>query len=61
MTDACAAGKDHLTQTELAGRAARPDCPHMTASEALTAGAWVRLKGSIDPRVKKLVSAIRGA
>ncbi len=39
-------------------RQVRPD---MTASQALAAGAWVRPKGSIDPRVKKLVSAIRGA
>ena len=61
LDEARAVGRDYIGQTELAMRAVREVRPDMTASEALTAGAWVRPKGSIDPRVKKLVSAIRGA
>ena len=37
LADARAAGKDHLTQTELAVRAALKVRPDMTASEALSA------------------------
>lgn len=37
LEDARAAGKDYLTQTELAVRAVRQARPDMTASEALTA------------------------
>ncbi len=61
LKGARATGRDYLTQTELAVRIVREVRPDMTAPEALTASAWVRPKGSIDPRVKKLVSAIRGA
>ena len=37
LADARAAGKDHLTQTELAVRAVLKARPDMTASEALSA------------------------
>ncbi len=37
LEDARAAGKDYLTQTELAVRAVRQVRPDMTAPEALTA------------------------
>ena len=37
LTDAKAAGKDHLSQTELAVQAVQRVRPDMTASDALTA------------------------
>ncbi len=37
LTDANAAGKDHLSQTELAVRAVQRTRPDMTAAEALAA------------------------
>ncbi len=37
LTDAKAAGKDHLSQTELAVRAVQQVRPDMTASDALAA------------------------
>ena len=42
LEDARAAGKDYLTQTELAVRAVRQVRPDMTAPEALTAVEVVR-------------------
>ncbi len=42
LTDAKAAGKDHLGQTELAVRAVQRARPDMTASDALTAVNLVR-------------------
>ena len=42
LKDARVAGKDHLTQTELAVRAALKARPDMTASEALSAVGLVR-------------------
>ena len=42
LDDARAAGKDYLTQTELAVRAVRQVRPDMTASAALTAVEVVR-------------------
>ncbi len=42
LADARAAGKDHLTQTELAVRAVLNARPDMTASEALSAVELVR-------------------
>ncbi len=42
LTDAKAAGKDHLSQTELAVRAVQRARPDMTASDALTAVNLVR-------------------
>ena len=42
LADARAAGRDHLTQTELAVRAVLKARPDMTASEALTAAELVR-------------------
>ncbi len=42
LADARAAGKDYLTQTELAVRAVRQVRPDMTAPEALTAVEVVR-------------------
>ena len=42
LEDARAAGKDYLTQTELAVRAVRQVRPGMTASSALTAVEVVR-------------------
>ena len=42
LADARAAGRDHLTQTEEAVRAALKVRPDMTASEALTAVELVR-------------------
>ena len=42
LADARAAGRDHLTQTELAVRAVLKARPDMTASEALTAVELVR-------------------
>jgi hypothetical protein len=42
LADARAAGRDHLTQTELAVRAVLKVRPDMTASEALTLVELVR-------------------
>ncbi len=42
LGDALAAGKDHLSQTELAVRAVQRTRPDMTASDALTAVNMVR-------------------
>ena len=42
LADARAAGRDHLTQTELAVRAVLKARPDMTASEALSAVELVR-------------------
>ncbi len=42
LEDARAAGRDHLTQTELVVRAVREARPDMTASEALAAVELVR-------------------
>ncbi len=42
LGDALAAGKDHLSQTELAVRAVLRARPDMTSSEALTAVNMVR-------------------
>ena len=42
LADAKDAGKDDLSQTELAVRAVRELCPDLTASEALTAVNLVR-------------------
>ncbi len=42
LADAHAAGRDHLTQTELAVRAVLQARPDMTASEALSAVVLVR-------------------
>ncbi len=42
LTDAKAAGKDHLSQTELAVRAVQRARPDMTASDALAAVNLVR-------------------
>ncbi len=42
LADARAAGRDHLSQTELAVRAAQRARPDMTASDALTAVNLVR-------------------
>ena len=42
LEEARAAGRDHLTQTELAVRAVRQARPDMTASEALAAVELVR-------------------
>ncbi len=42
LGDALAAGKDHLSQTELAVRAVQQGRPDMTASAALTAVHLVR-------------------
>ena len=44
LTDAKAAGKDHLSQTELTVRAVQRARPDMTASDALTAVNLVRRK-----------------
>ena len=42
LADARAAGRDYLTQTEIAVRAVLKARPNMTASEALTAVVMVR-------------------
>lgn len=42
LADAQAAGRNHLTQTEVAVRAVLQVRPEMTASEALSAGELVR-------------------
>ncbi len=44
LTDAKAAGKDYLSQTELAVRAVQRARPDMTASDALAAVNLVRYK-----------------